>query len=128
MTETTIRRSLWLACPFNLTAALVFAFPASTVGQQLGLPDDVHPLYSLLVALFVGLFGLVYGWLARRPAIDRSLLALGSIGKLGAFFIAGFLWLAGAVPGVVVIVAFGDLAFAALWLSWLVSTRGQRVA
>lgn len=128
MTETTIRVSLWLACPFNLMAALVFAFPSSTIGQQLGLPDHVHPLYSLLVALFVGLFGFVYAWLARRRAIDQPLLALGSVGKLGAFLIAGFLYLTGVVPGIVAFVALGDLAFAALWLSWLLSGRGQRAA
>lgn len=126
MTEMTIRGSLWLACPFNLMAAIVFAFPSSAVGQQLGLPGHVHPLYSLLVALFVGLFGLVYAWLARRPTIDQPLLALGSIGKLGAFLIAGFLWLAGVVPGVVAFVALGDLAFATLWLRWLLSGQARR--
>ena len=124
MTEKTIRASLWLACPFNLMAALVFACPSSAVGQQLGLPDHVHPLYSLLVALFVALFGFVYAWLARCHTIDQPLLALGIIGKLGAFFIAGFLWVAGIVPGMLAFVALGDLAFAALWLSWLLSERG----
>lgn len=125
MTETWVRRSLWIACPFNLFAALVFAFPSSAIGQQLGLPHSVNPLYLSLVSLFVGLFGLTYGWLARRPTIDRPLLGLGSIGKFGAFLIALTLWLDDAVPEVVVLVALGDLAFAALWFNWLLSSRGR---
>jgi hypothetical protein len=124
MNEATIRWSLRLACPFNLLAAVVFAFPSSAVGQQLGLPENVSPLYSWLVALFVALFGFAYGWLAAQPVIDRPLLGLGSIGKFGAFLAAFFLWLAAAVPGVVVLFALGDLAFAGLWFSWLLSSRG----
>jgi hypothetical protein len=122
-----VRWSLALACAFNLLAAIVFAFPSSEAGRQLGLPADVSPLYAALVALFVALFGGAYGWLARRPAIDRPLLALGAIGKLGAFIVASCLWLAAAVPGVVVVLASGDLAFAGLWFHWLHATRRQAV-
>jgi hypothetical protein len=128
MTETAVRKSLWLACPFNLLAAFVFAFPSSTIGQQLGLPQSVSPLYLSLVSLFVALFGLAYGWLARQKAIDRPLLGLGSIGKSGAFLIALTLWLQAEVTGAVVLVALGDLAFAALWFSWLLSSRSQHAA
>jgi len=128
LSETTIRFSLWLACTFNLLAAVVFAFPSSAIGQQLGLPRSVSPLYASLVALFVALFGLAYGWLARRAVIDRPMLGLGSIGKFAAFTVAAALWLAGAIPSVVVLVAMGDLAFAALWFSWLRSERGAATA
>ena len=128
MTETVVQRSLWLACPFNLIAAFVFAFPSSGIGQRLGLPQSVSPLYLSLVSLFVGLFGLAYGWLARQPRIDRPLLGFGSIGKFGAFLIALALWFQGAVADVVVVVALGDLAFAALWFSWLLSSRDRHPA
>jgi hypothetical protein len=128
MTDTAIRWSLWLACPFNLVAAGVFAFPSSAIGRQLGLPEQVSPLYSWLVALFVALFGIAYAWLAQRPSIDRPMLALGSIGKLGAFLVALSLWLEAAVPGLIVLVALGDLAFATLWFGWLYNGRGKRAA
>jgi hypothetical protein len=122
MTERLTRFSLWLAFVFNLLAAAVFATPASALGQWMGLPASVHPIYSVMVAFFVALFGCVYAWLARRPSIDRPLLGLGCIGKTGAFVIAAGLWLSGDVSGVVLLVALGDLAFAAVWFAWLRSS------
>jgi hypothetical protein len=119
MTDAAIRWSLRLACPFNLVAAVLFAWPSSGLAQALELPEFVHPLYRWLVGWFVALFGLAYGWLAAQPAIDRPLLALGATGKLGAFALALALWVHGALPGMVVVVASGDLAFAALWFGWL---------
>jgi asparagine N-glycosylation enzyme membrane subunit Stt3 len=121
--ESTLRISLWLACPFNLFAAAVFAMPASALGRYMGLPAEVPALYVALVALFVGLFGLVYGWLAAQPLIDRPLLWLGSIGKLAAFAIAATLWLGQALPFRTAAASIGDLAFALIWLSWLRSHR-----
>lgn len=123
MSERLIRSSLWLAFVFNLLAALVFAEPASALGQWVGLPASVSPVYSVMVAFFVALFGCVYAWLARRPTIDRPLLGLGCIGKSGAFLIAAILWLGGEVSGLLLLVAVGDLAFAALWFTWLGGMR-----
>jgi len=119
MTDRLLRATLWLACPFNLLAAAVFAWPASPAGQLLGLPASVSPVYAVMVAMFVALFGCAYAWLARRPVIDRPLLALGAIGKTCAFVIALLLWLGGHVPGLLLAVALGALAFAALWFAWM---------
>jgi len=124
MTDTTIRWSLWLACPFNLAAAAVLAIPSSTAGQLLGLPDHVSPLYSSLVSLFVGLFGFTYAWLAMQPGIDRPLLTIGAIGKFVACGVVMSLWAQAAVPDVLALVGLGDLGFAALWFSWLFLSRG----
>jgi hypothetical protein len=119
MPERLTRFSLWLAFAFNLLAAAVFAMPASTLGQWVGLPASVNPIYSVMVAFFVALFGCAYAWLARRPVIDRPLLGLGCIGKTGAFLIAASLWSSGEVSGLLFAVALGDLAFAAVWFAWL---------
>jgi hypothetical protein len=126
MTDNAIRWSLRLACPFNLIAAVIFATPDSGLAQALALPEFVHPLYRWLVAWFVALFGLAYGWLSAQRAIDRPLLAAGAIGKLGAFVLALVLWSHGALPGMVVLVASGDLVFAAVWLTWLLSRAAPR--
>lgn len=119
MSERLTRFSLWLAFVFNLLAAAVFATPASALGQWVGLPASVGPIYSVMVAFFVALFGGAYAWLARRPSIDRPLLALGCIGKTGAFVIAASLWARGEVSSLLFVVAVGDLAFAAVWFAWL---------
>ena len=121
VTETLVRRSLLLACPFNLVAAFVFAFPSSTVGQQFGLPQNVSPLYGSLVSLFVGLFGSDLRLVGAPVDDHRPVLALGGVGKLGAFVVALALWLHGEVVSAVALVALGDLAFATLWLGWLLS-------
>jgi hypothetical protein len=119
MLERTLRISLGLACPFNLFAAALFAMPASTLGQLMGLPADVPAVYSALVGLFVGLFGATYGWLAVQPDIDRPLLWLATIGKFAAFAIAVTLWLKQELAVRGVAAAVGDFAFASIWLAWL---------
>lgn len=118
-----IRRVLWTSALFNLGGAALFAFPSSPVGQLAGLPANVPGLYRALVTLFVLLFGGVYAWLARRERIDRPLVALGAIGKAGAFGVIGGFWLLGLTPGRGVLVASGDLVFASLFVGWLVGSR-----
>ena len=123
MNDRTLRISLWLAFVFNFVAAVTLARPASWLGQQLDLPAGVSPIYSLVAAYFVALFGVTYAWLARQSVIDRPLLGLSSVGKFGAFAITIGLWLADEVSLLVVIVTIGDLAFAALWFVWLRSAN-----
>ncbi len=103
----------------NLVAGVVFAFPSSPLGQLVGLPLVVAPLYRATVALFVLTFGGAYAWLARQPQIDRPMVALAAIGKLGFFTVTFLLWLFAAVPAQVTLLASGDLLFAALFLRWL---------
>ena len=125
MNDRTLRISLWLAFLFNFVAAVTLARPASWLGQQLDLPAVVSPIYSLVAAYFVALFGVTYAWLARQSVIDRPLLGLSSIGKFGAFVIAVGLWLAHEVSSLVVVVTMGDLAFAAWWFVWLRSANSR---
>lgn len=120
-----LRRALWATAVMNAGAAAVFAFPASVLGQLGGLPADAPAVYRALVALFVLLFGGVYAWLARRPSIDRPLLALGAIGKAAAFAAVVALWLADAVPTRSVLLFSADLGFAAFFASWLVRSRSE---
>jgi len=124
--ETFIRRVLWASVAFNLGGAMLFAFPASALGQFAGLPAPVPPLYSTLLALFVLLFGGAYAWLACQAQIDRPLIAFGAIGKASAFALICAFWIAGDAPIRGVLAAAGDLIFAGLFTWWLV--RGERGA
>ena len=114
-----IRRALWASVAFNAGGAVLFAFPASPLGQIAGLPDAVPLLYRVLVAFFVVLFGGSYAWLARQPTIDRPLVAFAAIGKAGFFAITVVFWLLGAVPGRAVLGASGDLLLAGIFAGWL---------
>jgi hypothetical protein len=120
-----IRKVLWATTFYNLAAGLAFAFPAS-VGRLADLPLPVAPLYSVLLALFVFLFGAAYAWLAMQRTIDRPMVGFAAVGKASVFVAAIVLWLVGDGPGWFVPGAVGDLIFAALFPWWLrASTVGR---
>ena len=75
-----------------------------------------------MLALLIGIFGGVYAWLARQPRIDRSLVVVAVIGKIGVFTVAMISWLLGEIPGRGLIPALGDLIFGVVFLWWL---RGE---
>lgn len=120
--DRTMRRALWASVFFNAGGALLFGLP-DTVGSLAALPVPVPRLYTLTIAYFVLLFGGAYGWLAMQPRIDRPLVAFLAIGKAGFFVLTLGCWLAGVASGLGVVGAAGDLAFAAVFASWLASTR-----
>ncbi len=114
-----IRYALWTSVAFNLFGALLFAFPASPLGQFAGLPVPVPALYNMMLAFFVVLFAGAYSWLALQPNIDRPMVALSAIGKAGAFLVMVILWLVGEISGRSVMFASGDLIFACIFAWWL---------
>ena len=114
-----VRITLGLSVLFNFGAAAIFAFPGSSLGQLIGLPPVVSPIYAAMTAYMVGLFGAAYAWLAMQSMPPQSLLAFGAIGKLGVFCVAAGLWLLGTIPITLVVVASGDLIFALIWFGWL---------
>jgi hypothetical protein len=116
-----LRRVLWVSVPANLGAALLFLFPAS-LGRAAGLPPDVPPLYAAPVAVLVALFGGAYAWLARRPVIDRPLVGLAALGKTGFVIIVFLCWLTNEATGRLLLIAGGDLVFAACFARWLRAT------
>lgn len=120
-----IRYVLWISAAFNLSGALLFAFPASPLGQFAGLPVPVPALYNILIAFFVVLFAGAYVWLACQPEIDRPLLGFSAIGKAGAFLVMCILWLFGEIPGRSVLAASSDLIFAGIFAWWLRSTSSK---
>ena len=120
-----VRYTLWASAPFNFAAGYILAFPSSAAGQFAGLPASVPPLYTALLSFLVCLFGGAYAWLAAQATIDRPLVAVAAIGKTGVFVVALSLWLSGGLAGRVVLIASGDLAFASLWIWWLLSTGAE---
>ncbi|MEB3293440.1 MAG: hypothetical protein VKJ24_09780 [Synechococcales bacterium] len=113
-----MRGVLWLGAFFNFSAALMLAFPQS-LGRVIGLPTPGSMFYPWMLALLIGIFAGVYAWLARRPQIDRPLVVVAAIGKVGVFMVAMMSWLLGEIPGRGLMPAVGDLIFAAVFLWWL---------
>jgi len=103
--------------------AALFAFPASYLGQLSGLPAAVPPLYRFLLASFVFCFGCAYIWLAQQKSVSRLFVLFGALDKTLVFFVVFALWLAQESPLEHVLIISGDLAFAVMWVFWLISTR-----
>lgn len=120
MTDQALRRALWASVFYNFGGFLLFAFP-DTLGPLVGMPAPGPRVYTTLLATFVALFGGSYAWVASQPRIDAPMVALGAIGKASAFAVVFAFWLAGAVPGLVVLAISGDLGFAVLFASWLLA-------
>lgn len=130
MTPTAVvRRALWASVPANLGVAALMLAPTSWLGRLVGLPDPApHPVYRVLLALFLALFGGAYAWLALAPRIDRALVAFGAIGKTLAVVATGVVWLQGLASGRWMLLISGDLAFAAVFTWWLVVDRPRVTA
>jgi hypothetical protein len=121
--DTFLRCALWVSVGYNFGGALLFAFPSSPLGQFAGLPAPGPPIYTTLLAFFVGLFGGAYAWLARQVNISRPLVALAAIGKAGVFAIILVFWLVGEAPGRGVLAAIGDLILAGIFAWWLLGAQ-----
>jgi len=119
-----MRGALMASAIMNTGAALIFAFPES-LGQIAGLPTPVPRIYTTLLAVFVMLFGVAYGWLARQPVIDRPLVAFSALGKASVFTTILVFWILGDVSGRSVLAAIGDLIVAAIFAWWLVSGKNR---
>jgi hypothetical protein len=120
-----LRKVLWTTFFYNVAGSLAFFFPAS-LGQVAALPTPVPPIYSVLLGLFVLLFGAAYLWLALQPTIDRPLVAFAAVGKASVFVAAVALWVTGNGPGGFIPGATGDLIFAILFTWWLWGGSGKR--
>ncbi|MDX1734364.1 MAG: hypothetical protein R3228_08350 [Halioglobus sp.] len=114
-----LRTTLWLTAPLNLLVAYSFAIPDGALGELLQLPQGGDAFYRLLAATLVGLFGLVYLWLALQPQPDRALVLVGASGKTLAALCAIALYFADSLAGVPALFMSGDLLLAGIWFYWL---------
>jgi hypothetical protein len=113
-----MRRALWTSVPFNLGGALAFGFPES-FGRLMGLPGSAPPVYTASLAFLVALFAGTYAWMARQPRIDRPLAWFAALGKSGFFIVILALWMGDQASTTFLIAAAGDMAFAAIFMWWL---------
>lgn len=118
-----VRIALAASVLFNLGGAALFAFPASPLGEFVGLPQSVPPIYCATVAYFVLLFGGAYAWLAMQPVIDRPLVGFAAIGKGGFFFLVVLFWMLGHASAMAVGAAAGDLLLAGVFGGWVWGAR-----
>ena len=115
-----IRAALWVSVALNLLGVSVF-LPAALGRESTLLPIPGPPFYAAQVALVIGLFCGVYAWLARQPVINRPLLVVGALGKLGFFASTVVYWAVGDLPAAVVPQSSPDLVLAVVFLWWAIT-------
>lgn len=115
-----LRITLLIGAVFNLIASLMLAFPA-TIGRLGELPEPGSIFYSSLLSFVVGTFGVIYGWLAFQKVIDRPLLTVSAVGKIGVFLVSLYCWSVDAITFRAFSVAIGDLIFGLIFFWWLMT-------
>ena len=118
-----MRRALFATAVMNVLAAAAFAPPAASLRALAGFPEAGHPLYLLVVGMFILIFGLGYLWTAVVGRAERLFIALAAGGKMSFFGLLVGCWAVGTVPIRLPVLGTGDLIFAMLFLAWLVSVR-----
>jgi hypothetical protein len=117
-----LRGALWTSVAVNTLGFAAFAFPALGYQSPL-LPITAPRFFAAQVAFTIALFAGVYAWLALQSRIDRALIVVGGLGKLGFFALALIYAVAGDIPPSMVFGASPDLALAAVFLWWARSGR-----
>lgn len=112
-----------VAALFNFAVGLPMLLAPQAMLTALGqpVPDDL--LMTRLASLLIVVLGLGYGMVARDPAGNRPILWLGVLGKAP---IPMLVWLSGgaaALSSSAFLLSLGDLAFAALFLVFLLTHR-----
>lgn len=112
-----------VAALFNFAVGLpmLLAPEAMLAGLGQPVPDDL--LMTRLASLLIVVLGIGYAMVARDPVANRPILWLGVIGKAP---IPLLVWLSGgaaALSSSAFLLSLGDLAFATLFLLFLLTHR-----
>jgi hypothetical protein len=125
-----VRYYRWLfitAAIWNLLSAgaVLFLLTDARFRREMGFPgpSDTISLQLLAACLFV--FGLGYYWVSQDLSRNRDLVKLGVIGKPLVFLVFLGHKLVGEIPVVLVAPSVVDLLFGALFLEFLLRTRGR---
>ncbi len=122
-----IRAALWSSVALNLLGVAVF-LPAAIGLSAALLPIPAPRFYAGQVGLTIALFCGVYAWLARQVVINRPLVVVGALGKLGFFLLFVAYCAVGDVPIGAVLQATPDLVLAIVFLWWAAAERGKPLA
>ena len=114
-----MRAALWTTALMNMLGAMTFV-PAIPIGREwMGLPPVGHPLYLWIIAEFVFIMGIGYGYCAWTNRAPRIFIAVGALGKLTFFVTLLARWFLGDLPLRTPLLAIGDLIFGCLFVAWL---------
>jgi hypothetical protein len=117
-----------VAALFNFAVGLPMLLAPEAMLAALGQPVPADLLMTRLASLLIVVLGIGYGMVARDPAANRPILWLGVLGKAP---IPLLVWISGgaaALSSSAFILSLVDLAFATLFLLFLLGHRRPTVA
>lgn len=117
VSDRVLRVALWLTVALNALGTVIFG-QLALGGTSAFLPVAMPRFAAGQIAWVIALFGFVYGWQALTPRLNRGLIAMGGVGKVGFFLLTCAYWLLGDVPGQMAANATPDLLFGVLFLTW----------
>lgn len=121
--DTGMRRVLLATAVMNGVGTMLFLPPFHSLRAAFGLPGPIHPLYLLIIAIWIFAFGVAYLWLAFAEKLERLFLVVAAAGKISfSLLFIGF-WMAGELPGRAALLSTSDLLFGVIFLRWLYQTR-----
>jgi hypothetical protein len=110
----------------NAAGALAFTPWGRWIRDLGGFPDGSHALYLLVIAVFVGLFGVGYLYAGLTGHLDPLFIAISAAGKLAFVALLTGFWLAGELSIRAPLAAVGDLFFGVLFVMWLLGRPARR--
>lgn len=114
------------AALFNLAVAVPMLVMPQLVAVILGDASLNHPPLTQLLAWMILTFGVSYWLVARDPMRNRTIVAIGAMGKLGVVVIAWIGFASGSAPLLLALLTVADLLWAIGFLRFhIVSARGQ---
>jgi hypothetical protein len=114
--------ALWNALS---ACAVLFLLTNAEFRQDTGFPGSADTLSLQLLASCLFVFGLGYYWVSRDLSRNRDLVKLGVIGKPLVILVFVAHALAGEIPWLLTVPSVVDVLFGALFLEFLLRTRGQ---
>ena len=118
----------WVAALFNFAVGLPMLLAPETLLPLIGQPVPADLLMTRLAALLIVVLGIGYGMVARNPVANRPILWLGVLGKAPIPLLVWQTGGAAALASSAFILSLGDLAFAALFLAYLLTHKARSAA
>lgn len=107
----------------NMAGAVMFVPSVHFLREFGGLPEAGNPFYSLILSLWIFLFGVFYLRLAFAKTPERFFVAIGALGKSSFAILLAVLALTGELPLRAAFVGIGDLIIAVIFAVWLYQPR-----
>lgn len=118
-----MRRAFLATAAMNMLGALTFAPPVTIIRETFRLPNQAHPFYLWIIAVWIFAFGLCYLWVGVTGRQERLFVVIAAAGKLSFVALLFGYALAGEIPLLTALSGLGDLFFGIIFVSWLWKTR-----